>query len=506
MNTRSPDSPGSEPILQEALKAVMKQELRGATWESRSIVQRLLPHDANVVAEVHKSLGDAVRRGQNGWPNSIGERDHYPSFLKLLDDTFRTARDVLGSNAGSHYNTLRFSTYDRETADGIDGAHALKPDLVGCDEDIPSSRKVFWREIRIPVEVKDSWSDMVAQAATYARCMFAASSGRQYALIITLHHPSSEVRFLFFHRGGLTSSPIFDLKTKDGFAMFVAAMAGLAAVNDQVSGGMDDSVNNSQIYLPVGGLWRVENWLFNGNCVRGRATQVVRISKTQSTGAVMVPEHTGPTTRAMARRAAHIVARPETRPPVVLPAPVIPSAGRQSAKASGSKQKGTQRRKANSKPIGIIGTDVKATASSETIERLQRYPEINTLTCHDVLDTPIGDVPSNLAVKDSWPLVDRNNEKAMYTAAQGLFGVPVVLASYEVRGPDKTPNATERFLPSDSTPLVVWQSQPADPKPEKRVHTRHLYKTIGRDLLSASSPREMLEGILHAMIGVFISK
>ena len=118
---------------------------------------------------------------------------------------------------------------------------------------------------------------------------------------------------------------------------------------------------------------------------------------------------------------------PGSRPLPMLPVPVLRSAGRQSAKASGSKQKGTQGGKVNSKSIGTIGTGVKATASSQTIERLQRYPEANTLTCHDVLDTPLGDLPPNLAVKDSWPLVDRNNEKAMYAAAQGLFGVPVVL-------------------------------------------------------------------------------
>jgi hypothetical protein len=332
----------------------------------------------------------------------------YPPFAKLLNDTFRTtatARDALGNKAGSYYNSLQFSTYDRETADGIDGAHALKPDLVSCDEDVPSSRKVFWREIRILVEVKDSWSDMVTQAATYGRCMFAASSGRQYVLVITLHHPSREVRFLFFHRGGLTSSPIFDLTNEDGFGMFVHAMASLAAVNDQVSGGMDDSFNNSQIYLPVGGIWKVDDWLFTGKCIRGRATQLVRISKTPSTAAAVaiVPGRKGPTTRAMTRRAAHIVTHPGSQRLPVLPVPVLRSAGRQSAKASGSKQKGTQGGKFNSKSIGTIGTDVKATASSETMERLQRYPEANTLTCHDVLDTPLGDLPSNLVVKDSWP-------------------------------------------------------------------------------------------------------
>jgi hypothetical protein len=60
-----------------------------------------------------------------------------------------------------------------ETADGIDGAHALKPDLIGCDEDVPSNRNVCWPEIRILVEVKDFWSEMVAQAAS----LDAASQG-----------------------------------------------------------------------------------------------------------------------------------------------------------------------------------------------------------------------------------------------------------------------------------------------------------------------------------------
>ena len=64
--------------------------------------------------------------------------------------------------------------------------------------------------------------------------MFAALSGRQYVLVIALQHLPSDVHFLFFHRGGLTSYPIFDLTTQDGFAMFVSAMVGLASVNHRV--------------------------------------------------------------------------------------------------------------------------------------------------------------------------------------------------------------------------------------------------------------------------------
>jgi len=71
----------------------------------------------------------------------------------------------------------------------------------------------------------------------------------------------------------------------------------------------------------------------------------------------------------------------------------------------------------------------------------------------------------DLVVKDTWPLMEQNNEQQMYAAAQGLFGVPKLLASYEVRGPNEL-NTTTRFLPADSKPWDVWQAQSADPTPE----------------------------------------
>jgi hypothetical protein len=79
-----------------------------------------------------------------------------------------------------------------------------------------------------------------------------------------------------------------------------------------------------------------------------------------------------------------------------------------------------------------------------------------------------------------------------------------VLASYQVKGPNKKSHNTEDFIPADSVPWIVWPSEAADaPKPEERVRTRHLFRTIGRDLLDASSPHELLEGVLHAMIGLY---
>jgi hypothetical protein len=95
---------------------------------------------------------------------AVEKEDHLP-FAKLLNETFQTARSVLGTSAGCHYESLRFSTYHRPTGDRVShgGARSLKPDLVGCDEDIQDDQTVYWRSIRIPVEV-NAWFDMVAKA------------------------------------------------------------------------------------------------------------------------------------------------------------------------------------------------------------------------------------------------------------------------------------------------------------------------------------------------------
>jgi hypothetical protein len=256
---------------------------------------------------------------------------------------------VLGTSDGSHYESLRFSTYHRPTGDRVSGARSLKPDLVGCDEDIKDDQTVYWRSICIPVQVNDSWSDMVAKATTYACCMFAASSGRKFALVIALHYPFNEVRLLFFHRGGLTASPAFKLEDKTGFAMFVAAMVGLASVKDQFSSGMDDSLNDSKIHLPVGGLWTVDEWLYTGTCVRGRATQVLRVSQAS---------------------------------------PVLPP---RTADVDPGPSNEVERK--NSIPCpetdALMHEEGQMPAAQETIQHIARCPESSTLKCHDKLDTPL---------------------------------------------------------------------------------------------------------------------
>ena len=57
---------------------------------------------------------------------------------------------------------------------------------------------------------------MVNQAATYARCLFNASPPRQFAVVLGFRHSRAELRFLLFHRRGLTGSHPLSVNTESG--------------------------------------------------------------------------------------------------------------------------------------------------------------------------------------------------------------------------------------------------------------------------------------------------
>jgi hypothetical protein len=138
------------------------------------------------------------------------------------------------------------------------------------------------------------------------------------------------------------------------------------------------------------------------------------------------------------------------------------------------------------------------------IEKIEPHRETNTLICHNLSEPlPEEPFPRSFIVKEAWPLAIRTQEGSMYKDASGSFGVPEFILSYRVEGP-RGPHSTADMLPSDVT---YWNvvGRPSEPKPEseRRNHYRYLFKTEGHSLYDASSPRELLEGILHAAIGAF---
>lgn len=118
----------------------------------------------------------------------------------------------------------------------------------------------------------------------------------------------------------------------------------------------------------------------------------------------------------------------------------------------------------------------------------------------------IPEIPDMLIAKVVWPLVIRNTEAQMYRDVEGLFGVPELYYSYNPQGPDGREHLTKHYIPEDATywDVFCFGGDTGGFKPEERVLAHHFFKTDARDLLDASSPYELVEGIMHSMIGVYV--
>jgi hypothetical protein len=141
----------------------------------------------------------------------------------------------------------------------------------------------------------------------------------------------------------------------------------------------------------------------------------------------------------------------------------------------------------------------------QDIEPIQPQAENAHLTCHnDIPGLRYEDFPPSFIVKESWPLCIRSHEAEMYQAAKGLFGVPDLICSFNVKGPDGKEYSNSYVTPPDSTFWNIFHREGPSTEiiPEVRFRSRSVFATEGRDLLDASSPKELLQGILHGMIGV----
>ncbi|KAJ6470599.1 hypothetical protein C8R47DRAFT_988725 [Mycena vitilis] len=111
------------------------------------------------------------------------------------------------------------------------------------------------------------------------------------------------------------------------------------------------------------------------------------------------------------------------------------------------------------------------------------------------------DLPRVVIMKDSWPLASRSdNEGALFRAAKGYFGLPDVRATFEVYHKKKG----DHTFPTLETPTEVWDvyhDNKEGGKPERRTHKRSIATTVGTPLRQAASPKDLLEALLHAIIG-----
>ncbi|KAJ7692362.1 hypothetical protein B0H14DRAFT_834813 [Mycena olivaceomarginata] len=134
----------------------------------------------------------------------------------------------------------------------------------------------------LPVEVEDEWSELIAQAATYGRSLFSANPSRVFALVLGVNHRTKTLRFLLFHRGGLTTHTELQLDTPEGRAEILRVIMTILLWSEAQHAGFVSTSNDLHHLLPVSPdshtKATVTNVIHHSDCVRGRATRVTRLT------------------------------------------------------------------------------------------------------------------------------------------------------------------------------------------------------------------------------------
>ncbi|KAF5383376.1 hypothetical protein D9757_008426 [Collybiopsis confluens] len=210
------------------------------------------------------------------------EVEHYQGVVSLLNDGLDSCRRSGLGTGETIFSELMFWAWAKPVGDKDDGARAIAPDVVGAlGTEEPT--ELFWspkpgkRGLKIPVEVKKSWFRLVKQAGTCARALFSAHPLRQFVLVIGYNHAEYAMRFLVFHRGGLTASTPLLLDTKAGQNDFILLLSAILTWKTPQDAGFPAWCNENQIFLPKihSSPIDIARILHHTSCIRGRAPEFI---------------------------------------------------------------------------------------------------------------------------------------------------------------------------------------------------------------------------------------
>ncbi|HEV7737533.1 MAG TPA: hypothetical protein VGO47_09210, partial [Chlamydiales bacterium] len=282
--------PDSGARLQSELKREMKGELEDAVYQSPDPFEKTYPTlpPADILTIVEKLLNGKQPNDyleDLGFPKKGLESRYYLPFSKLLNNV-KTAMTTLGFTAGSVYANVEFEVYDREMADGTDNDAKLKPDIIARRKDTPETvlpASASWRQVELCVEVKSHWSELVAQANTYARCLFAFQRNRRFVPMIFFKQDAMEVKFGMYTTAWLChSEPGLELRAESGFRDFVEQIARLFSCRNRWQAGFDRSINNGECYIQGHGVYNLKENICYRISARGRRTRVDIIQKSKN--------------------------------------------------------------------------------------------------------------------------------------------------------------------------------------------------------------------------------
>ncbi|KAJ3983677.1 hypothetical protein F5890DRAFT_1566305 [Lentinula detonsa] len=442
------------------------------------------------------------------------ERKHYPGFIDFLNEGIKSSLAQLPKGHKALYRDLKFYVWDRPTKDGIEGAQPLKPDgagVLGFGAD--KLDNLFWsppaeggEQIVIPVEVKDNWSELLLQAATYARCMFSASPLRQFVLVIGYKHDEHSLRFLVFHRGGCTSSKPLDLDDPKGQEGFIHLLVSILTWRTRADAGFPAWCNDAQVCLPGRNaadrsplIVDIDRILHYSVCVRGRAPRVFRIRVPASVpGEEPLAGKLVPATQTGVRRSARIQAAKEKK--------ISQTSGTGSPLNPTQTVSGNAKTKASGKDDDAVSSIVisRVRALAYKVENVDQAIDWYPL---DPLNLAPGD---SAVLKLCWVRGRGPNnvfiEPLLLSDCSGLFGVPKHVYSFRAHHKGGCPTTNHLLVPAPSDRLEdfwwkIWDEIPEPP--ERRSLLSHAIGFVGHSLVSAKDLRSLVLAVVHAHAGYY---
>jgi hypothetical protein len=249
-------------------------------------VQRVLDHLRDNCELTHVTLfsdgnstAEDPRLPFNGFTVETGS---YEPFAHLLNRIVHSANLCLISPR--YLEALRFYPSGSEILEKLDSGKPLKPDILGLLRSCtPQEPKVSWNDVAVFIEVKAHLLvDTVKQLGTYARIHLTFNRRRSFSIAMSFHHKELTLRFLCFHRSGISTSTQLHLCTGDGFRSLVEHMIGLLSIKDEEAFGFD-MTRVKDVYRLNNIDYKIVRTIQMCESIRGHATAVYSLKRAKLT-------------------------------------------------------------------------------------------------------------------------------------------------------------------------------------------------------------------------------
>lgn len=436
----------------------LDHELDDAIYESRSVLDHYCPVDRVDVDQVmhlletryglkHDSIiGSCSLSGGIFSPLEGGSTSLASLFSSVLSRIALACKIILGTKVGIEnvMDRMQFSVQEGRSEVGKK-AHVMV--LGAVDEDTD------WRNAPLCILIHESWSLLHSHGTIYARNRFSNTKTREWVPVIFISPESDNVRVQI---GIYTRSGLFKTESLD----FLSAMP-------------PKSYDWKAEYIPM---------ITKEQAFRKFVRGILGLYNAEYTKAGMD------------------ITRHPTSPHILLPFPlglgVIKEVycERQCVCGRATRVYLVQQEDTNNH-AAVLETFEKCPPNDETSVSVDNSPSPGV-----TLDFGLSR-PWSIIVKDCWPCASENNELSIFQSLNGQFGLPVLLHGYSVRH-STCYSPLRSVVPCDSR---FWEPEHRNRiealKPAERIHKRLVFKTLGRSVVTAQTPKELLQAIMHAMLG-----